>query len=143
MSGLHAAVGRRGRVMVIDDEPFIAEAISLFLGDENEITAFHNANDALTRLAEGDTFDVILSDILMPEMTGLEFHQRLVAAHPEHAPRVVFITGGVYRSADRDYLDSIPNTCIDKPPDPFKLRALVRERVSERTAARVDKRRSA
>jgi CheY-like chemotaxis protein len=143
MSGLHAAVGRRGHVLVIDDEPFVAHALALFLSDEHSITILNDARAALALLDVGEAFDVILCDVRMPEMSGLDFHREVSARFPDHAPRVVFITGGVFRSSDRHYLDSIPNECLDKPPDPFALRALIRERVAARHSSEASRQQSA
>lgn len=143
MSGVHAAVGRRGRVMVIDDEPFLAEALGVLLADDYDVDVFGDATEALARIAAGDAYDVILSDVVMPLMSGIEFHERLAKEHPEHASRVIFVTGGVYRSSDREYLDALPNTCFAKPPDAVALLAAVKQRVTERIAQGTAKRRTA
>lgn len=129
------AHSRRGHVLVIDDEPFVADALAMFIVDEHDVTVLNDAREAIARLSAGESYDVILCDIMMPEMTGIAFHQELTATLPEHAPRVVFITGGAFTAATRAYLDGVPNECFEKPPDLAALLALLRTRVAESRAA--------
>jgi PAS domain S-box-containing protein len=84
-----------GRILVIDDEGMLLRAIKRILEDEDhEVTCIESAREALTLIDGGQRFDVILSDLMMPTMTGMEFYERLLAQHPEVARRVVFISGG-------------------------------------------------
>lgn len=129
--------------MVVDDEPFVAHALALFLGDENDVTVLNDAREALVRLSSGETYDVILCDVMMPAMSGIELHRALTSTSPAMATRVLFITGGIFTSATRDYLDGVPNDCIDKPPDPFALRALIRKRVAALEERALDSRQTA
>jgi CheY-like chemotaxis protein len=75
---------------------------------------------------------------MMGDMTGMDFHQRLAARSPELAQRIVFMTGGVFTDAARDFLAGIPNACVEKPFDLKALRALValRAPLGERGAER-------
>jgi CheY-like chemotaxis protein len=129
-SGTHPRATRHGRVLVVDDEPFVAHALQIFLGDEHDVRVVTTAREALALLDRGARYDGILCDVLMPDMNGVELHRALVARYPDQAERMVFITGGVVDRVSCDYLASIPNPCIDKPPDPFALRAMMRARVS-------------
>jgi CheY-like chemotaxis protein len=52
---------------------------------------------------------------MMPEMTGIELHERLARERPELARRFVILTGGVYSARAREYLDRLPNARLDKP----------------------------
>jgi CheY-like chemotaxis protein len=62
---------------------------------------------------------------MMPEMTGIEFHDRVAAHHPRMLERIVFITGGAFTASARAFLDRVPNECVDKPFDVGALRATV------------------
>ena len=66
---------------------------------------------------------------MMPNITGMDLYQRILAIAPEQAPRMVFITGGAFTVHARDFLDVNHNACIEKPIDLEALRALVRTRV--------------
>jgi CheY-like chemotaxis protein len=126
----HAArVGRRGRVLVVDDEAVLVKLFVRALENEHEVTGVTLARDALAKVAAGERYDVILCDLMMPEMTGLELHKELERIAPEMARKVVFLTGGVFSASARAELAERPNRRIDKPLAPSRLLALVRELV--------------
>lgn len=67
----------KGSIIVVDDNTFILESVSILLsGFGHKVTVFDNANEALTRLRQ-ESFDVVLSDIKMPVMTGIEFLEKI------------------------------------------------------------------
>jgi CheY-like chemotaxis protein len=116
---------RRGRVLVVDDEHLIANALSRTLALDHEVTTLAGARAALDRLRDGTRYDLILCDIMMPEMNGIELHTHLIQLAPDQAARMVFLTGGPGSSLARDFLESIPNAHIEKPFDTRRLRAVV------------------
>jgi signal transduction histidine kinase len=120
---------RRGRVLVVDDEPMLASAIRRVLSREHDVETTTRAEDALDRLRAGGTFDVIFSDLMMPQVTGMELYARICKEFPEQAPRVVFLTGGAFTQAAHDFLLRVANPTLEKPIDRLGLLALVRERV--------------
>jgi CheY-like chemotaxis protein len=125
---LGAAV-RRGRVLVIDDEPVIATAVQRSLSREHDVVFSTSAQDALGRLRAGEQYDVILCDLMMPEMTGMDLHAELLRSLPEIARRIIFVTGGAFTARAREFLETVPNLRIEKPFNVQQLRALVNERV--------------
>jgi PAS domain S-box-containing protein len=121
-------VTRRGRVLIIDDEPMVVAFTGRCLR-EHDVIGVTDASDALTRIGAGEQFDVILCDLMMPNITGIDFFERVGAQRPELAGRIVFMTGGTFTPRAQRFLDSVANPCIEKPFAPPALRALVRERV--------------
>jgi PAS domain S-box-containing protein len=119
----------RGRVAVVDDEPAVRRALLRALSAAHEVESFESARALADRLAAGATYDVILCDLMMPEMTGMELHQVLQASAPAQAAALVFMTGGAFTSEARAFLDAVPNDRIEKPFDVSALRALIRGRV--------------
>jgi PAS domain S-box-containing protein len=119
-----ATATRRGNVLVVDDDAWIGPAIRRVL-QAHDVTAVTSAKDGMALIQSGNHFDVILSDLMMPEMSGMEFHEALCREVPELARRVVFITGGAFTPAAREFLDRVPNPRMDKPFDTQGLRALV------------------
>ncbi len=117
---------RRARVLVVDDERFVATALQRTLGREHDLTALDRAQDALQLIAGGARFHVILCDLMMPVMSGMELHAKLAAAVPDQAERMVFMTGGAFTDEARAFLEGVPNERVDKPFDLAALRALVR-----------------
>jgi CheY-like chemotaxis protein len=122
----HAA--RRARVLVVDDEPMIATAIRRTLGLEHDVTLASAGALALDRIARGEQFDIILCDLMMPQMTGMDLYAELKRSAPEQAERMVFLSGGAFTAAARTFLDEVPNQRLEKPFDTRQLLALVNER---------------
>jgi len=120
---------RRGRVLVIDDEELLAQAIRRFLSTEHDVTAVFSGGAALDLVRAGERYDVIFCDLMMPQITGMEVHAELVRLAPDQAARVVFLSGGAFTPAARDFLDQVKNLRLDKPFDLREMRRLVNERI--------------
>jgi PAS domain S-box-containing protein len=118
------AVGRP-RVLVVDDEPLICGAIERALSDEHEVSSSCSPRAALARVAAGERWEVILLDLLMPEMSGISFYEELDKLAPELLGRVVFLTGGAFTRAASQFLAS-GKRVIEKPFDTAELRRVVR-----------------
>ncbi|MFE8601965.1 response regulator [Archangium violaceum] len=118
-------VSRRGRILVVDDEPMIGMAIRRTLQREHEVIALTSAREAQARLTSGERFDLILCDLMMPEMTGMELHQAIASHSPGLAGRMVFLTGGAFTANARDFLNQVPNHRVEKPFSTQELRGLV------------------
>lgn len=123
------AAGRRGRVLVVDDEPMIATAIGRTLALDHDVVLTSAAKEALSRVTSGECFDVIMCDLMMPQMTGMDLYHELSRKAPEQAARMVFLTGGAFTVEARAFLDEVMNQRLEKPFDTRQLLALVNERV--------------
>ncbi len=126
----------RGHVLVVDDEPMVGVAIKRLLQRDHDVEVASSAVDALDLLTRAE-FDVILSDVMMPQMTGPELVEAIARRSPQHAARIVLMTGGAFATPTRESLDKLPNERLAKPIDPGRLRELVRNRVSALRAAPV------
>jgi CheY-like chemotaxis protein len=95
-----------------------------------------SAREALSRLSEGASrpFDLILCDLMMSEMSGIELHGELVRRSPELARRVVFMTGGAFTPRARAFLQAVPNRCVEKPLDLETIDDLIREQAASEGA---------
>lgn len=120
---------RRGRILVVDDEPMIAKAVQRTLSSEHDVVAIVSADEALKRIVAGERFDVILCDLMMPQMTGMDLHAELSRVAQEQADRMIFLTGGAFTSRARAFLDETPNQRVEKPFDGLHLRALINDRI--------------
>ena len=109
------------RVLVVDDEVQVGNALKRSLGRRYDVIALDRAREALELIAAGRRFDAILCDLMMPEMTGPQFHEALSRLVPEQAQRVTFMTGGAFTSEARAFLASTQNRCVDKPLDMKRL----------------------
>ena len=118
---------RRGRVLIVDDEPRLCAILARLLGAEHEVTTFTSAAAAVERVASGQRFDVIFSDLMMPGMSGMELYAELVRIAPQQAERVVFLTGGAFTPRASDFIGTVRNRFLDKPFDYAVLAGLARE----------------
>jgi two-component system, NtrC family, sensor kinase len=126
-SAVETIACRRGRVLVVDDEPLMLTMLERVL-HPHEVTCCQNARMAL-ELCCREPFDVILCDVMMPGINGWEFHHMLAELRPGMEERVVFITGGALLDDVRELLASVPNRTFEKPFDSRELRAFVAEQI--------------
>lgn len=121
--------GRRGRILVVDDEPIVLHIVTRVLSKEHEVVGLSTAAEALARCASGETFDLILCDLMMPDMTGMDLHRELSRVAAEQANKMIFLTGGAFTELARRFLTDPPKEQIEKPFDAANLRAIVRRYV--------------
>jgi PAS domain S-box-containing protein len=112
-----ASATERRRILVVDDEPLVGSVLQRLLGRRHEVVIAGSATEALLLVRAGARFDAILSDLLMPEMTGMELHERLSAEAPDQAARMVFMTGGAYTDLARAFVSRQKARVIAKPID--------------------------
>jgi CheY-like chemotaxis protein len=111
----------RSRVLVIDDEPALCAVVRRLLRGQHEVVAFMDARAALEALERDASFDVVMCDIMMPQMSGLTLFEKLREQHPELAARTVFMTGGPFHSSALQFLRTVQNPVLEKP---FETRVL-------------------
>lgn len=119
-----------GRILVVDDEQSIRTAMVRLLGAEHQVVTASSGREALAILEQDQGFDVILCDLMMPEMTGMELHERLAVGQPVLAERVVFTTGGAFTLSASEYMNRVGNLRLEKPCDVTTLREVMAARVS-------------
>jgi DNA-binding NtrC family response regulator len=123
---------RPGRVLVVDDEPRLAQSIARVLAKLHRVDVETSARAALARLLEGGaTYDVILSDVNMPEMGGPDLYVEVQRCLPDVARRFVFMTGDPGDPPTRAFLDRVENVWMEKPLDIDSLHALIERRIRE------------
>lgn len=117
----------RARILVVDDDKLVLRSIVRILAGE-EVVPHHRGAEALERLAGGENFDLILCDLMMPEMTGIEFERRLRELAPALAERTVFLTGGAFTEEAHRFLEG--RQVLPKPFGVDELRRVVAERLA-------------
>ncbi|MCA9523251.1 MAG: PAS domain S-box protein [Myxococcales bacterium] len=127
------AAARRARILIVDDEEGIRSVIARMLR-EHECVGASSGAEAKRLLLEDQAFDVILCDLMMSEVTGVELDQWLSSAFPRLASRLVFITGGAFTPRARQYLAESDKLQLEKPFDIDRLRSTVRD-IIERSDA--------
>jgi PAS domain S-box-containing protein len=118
---------RRGRVLVVDDEESLGQAIRRYLSQEHEVEAVTSARHALELLRSGSRYDVILCDLMMPQITGMELYDAVTNLDADQAQKIVFVTGGAFTESARNFFETTTNPRIEKPFDLKTLRHVVNE----------------
>ena len=121
----------RARLLVVDDEPLVGMALRRALSKEHDVTVLQGGRPALERLQAGDRFDALISDLLMPDCTGMELYEVLLVQQPELARRTLFLTGGAFTDAAREFLERPGIRSLEKPFDVEVLRGTVRSLLGE------------
>jgi CheY-like chemotaxis protein len=119
-------LARRGRILLVDDEAVVAGALQRLLSHEHDVTLVTSGRDALDQLRAGARFDVILCDLVMPGVSGIELHSELRRIAPDQADRMIFLTGVAFSGRFQQFLDSIANCWFEKPCNLQELRAAIR-----------------
>ena len=110
-----AVASRARRVLVVDDEPFLLAVIGEILQGQYEVVTAPGGREALAVLAGDTAFDVVLCDLMMPEIDGVEVHTWLAANAPTLAARTVFCTGGAFTTRAERYLARADIPVLEKP----------------------------
>lgn len=129
------------RVLVVDDEPLIGRAVARCLGKRNFVRWVSSGREALEAL-RAERFDVIFLDVMMPDMTGIAVYEQVAERAPELLGRIVFVTGGAFTAAARQFLERVPNRQVGKPFEARQLRAVAQEVAAEASRGPNDRVRS-
>ena len=108
------------RILIIDDEPRVAGSLKMILSDHHATIAT-SGHEALQRIHAGEHFDVIVCDLLMDNIDGIDLYRRLRTEQPALAARMIFLTGDAFISRTQQFLSGIPNRYLQKPFDPDEL----------------------
>ena len=111
------------RVLVVEDEPALAQAVAEALGDAGfNVDRAGDGEEGLTRLTEAD-YDLIVCDLKMPRIDGMQFYRAMATATPALARRVIFVTGDVAGTDAERFLEETGCRWLSKP---FRLGDLLR-----------------
>jgi CheY-like chemotaxis protein len=124
----------RARMLVVDDEEMIGMILRRALKG-HDVTVMSSAKDALARISKGDRYDAILCDLMMPGMTGIEFHAALTARFPDQARALMFLTGGAFNRETAAFLAAVPNQRLEKPFNIARLRETINHHLRTRRDA--------
>ena len=113
------------RVLVVDDEPLFCRAVVRMLSPGHAVVAVEDPREALRRIELGERFDVVLSDIHMPGLSGIELHAAVERVAPELAARMLFVTGGAFGSTAADFLDRMKGRVLEKPLEASQIQAAI------------------
>jgi CheY-like chemotaxis protein len=119
---------RKARVLVVDDEPLIREMVCDALG-EHQVEAVASGREALVHIVASD-WDLILCDLIMPELSGMDLWERLAELKPQARDKLVFMTGGDFSGKASEFVSRVRIRRLEKPFSIKLLRQLVRRSVA-------------
>jgi PAS domain S-box-containing protein len=121
----------RGKILVVDDELSVARTLKALFENEHDLSLAETGAQALAVIGEssGPCFDIILCDLMMPGMSGMELYETIRRERPGLEQRMVFMTGGVSMDRAREFLATCPNLTLEKPFDFERLRRTLRKLV--------------
>ena len=120
----------RLRVLVVDDETAIGRTLAIGLADEFEVATATSGREAIELLADEDRFDVVLCDLMMPDVSGMDVYERVAERSPRLAARFVFVTGGAFTERARAFVEHVGAPVLEKPFDLATLSPILRKRAA-------------
>lgn len=115
----------RPRLLLVDDELNVRSVLQALLKGRYDVTPAASVAEAQGRITESADWQLILCDLMMPEVTGMDLYDWVEQEHPALASRMVFMTGGAFTARARELLDRLPDRWIEKPFDFEQLVALL------------------
>ncbi len=112
------------RILIVDDDRPVAAAIGLELARHDVVVA-ESGREALGILHEDSGFDLILCDLMMPDVSGIDVYEAIRATNPRLLSRVVIMTGGAFTTRADQFLSAVETPVLEKPFEPGQLHAIV------------------
>ncbi len=116
-----------GSILVVDDEEAIRKYLATELSESgHRVEVEGDAKKALEKLSEG-SYDVIMTDIKMPGMDGMEFYRRVRKMDNSMASRIVFITGDMMGGETPDFIKKTGLQYVTKPFNQGRLQKVIKQ----------------
>ena len=120
------ALATRPRVLLVDDEHLVLRSVARLLREEAEVEGAASGDEALELLASGARFDAIVTDLMMPGMSGDELLEHLRERHPDLAARAIVMTGGVDDASKVSFVGAGRRKVVPKPATRAELLTALR-----------------
>jgi CheY-like chemotaxis protein len=113
-----AAAVAQVRVLIVDDDDRVKKALAMLLRGKYAVSSAASGEEALALVDKEATFDLILSDVLMPGMNGIELIQRLRDQRRDGpSPRLALMSGGIFDEQMRAQITALGVPPLNKPFD--------------------------
>jgi two-component system NtrC family sensor kinase len=126
--------GARHSILIVDDEAAIQDVLVAMLTMEGHQVDTASSGETALRKIQNRRYDLIVSDLRMPGISGMELFDRVGREHPAVAERIVFMTGDLVNEESSRFLQRVQNLCLPKPFTLDSLRDTLR-RFAERFPA--------
>ena len=115
----------RRRILLVDDEPYVRRSMMRMLRDY-EVTAASNGREALA-LVDDEDFDLVICDLVMPDLDGVDVHEALAASNPSMLGRVIYTSGGAYTPRTASFVAKNDIMFVEKPVHPKRLIRMIED----------------
>ena len=119
------------RVLVIDDEQLLGQTIQLGLEDAMDVELETSGELGLNRLLTDASINLVLCDLSLPDLSGIDIYREVKKRRPELIERFVIMTGGAVSSASRDFLENYDGPLLNKPFTITQVEGLVQTLLKE------------
>ena len=109
------------RILIVEDEPDIAKLLQEVLSENFETDLVSNGEEAVQQL-DMTSFDLIVSDVKMPRLDGIDLYHHLAEKAPEYCQRIIYTTG---MTSDRRILDFLKKTGVPYLQKPFNVQDIL------------------
>ncbi len=121
---------QKKNVLLIDDDEALLRSLERMLSRVFNITNTLSPLEGL-KLIEQRPFDAVLCDVMMPEMSGIDFYEQVTVLNMSLARKIIFMTGGTFNLAEEQRLSAIENTVLVKPIEVSRLVSILESSVKE------------
>ncbi len=108
-------VNSRARILIIDDEPLLGQTLRFAFQDKHDVEVASSGREALERLAKDHDFDLVLCDLMMPDVSGEHVYRAVSEQAPSLLQRFVFMTGGAFTERAQEFLARFAGRQLEKP----------------------------
>ena len=122
--------GKGRRALILDDEPTILELLKKALSDDEfHVDTASRSEDAL-KMFQRASYDIIISDIKMPGMSGKEFYRTLKSIRPEAVNNIIFMSGDSANQETENFLKETGNLFLHKPFTIAQVKNIIAKKLS-------------
>jgi two-component system cell cycle sensor histidine kinase/response regulator CckA len=120
-------VTNRARILIIDDEPLLGQTLRFAFQEKHDVEVVASGREALERLTRDTDFDLVLCDLMMPDVSGEHVYRAVAERTPLLVPRFVFMTGGAFTERAQEFLAHFAGKQLEKPFNIDEVEALLTE----------------
>ncbi len=117
----------RARILIIDDEPLLGQTLRFAFQDRHDVEVAFGGREGLERLSKDSAFDLVLCDLMMPDISGEHVFVAVRERTPELLPRFVFMTGGAFTERAQEFLAQFHGRQLEKPFNIEEVETLLSE----------------
>jgi len=122
---------RSGRLLFVDDELMLIRAYKRSLAKHYDVVFAEGGQEALDVLAKDDDFDLVVCDLMMPQVDGIRVFEHARQRHPHLVERFLFCSGGAFTPRAREFIATSGNRLLEKPLSPRELDAGIQQALAQ------------